>query len=249
MFVAGTSACFADLPLDAAIEHLCDLEFTNIEIAIHESGNQLKPSVVHTNFDKALEICRQTRRLTPIAYSVEIEASDDAYFQQFASICKLAKATKVVTIVVPSAELGTPFNGEVERLLKLVAIASLEGAVVAVKIQSGRVTQDLNTVVVLCENVKGLGVTLDPSHLIYGPHQGGNYNQILKYVCHVHLRDTAQDQLQVRVGQGEVEYGKLVSQLEKIHYNRALTVDITSMEGVDHSAELRKLRLLLESLL
>ncbi len=51
------------------------------------------------------------------------------------------------------------------------------------------------------------------------------------------------------MGQGLVEYGRLVTQLAKVHYNRALVVDIAEMEGVDQFAELRKMRLLLESLL
>jgi sugar phosphate isomerase/epimerase len=110
-------------------------------------------------------------------------------------------------------------------------------------------SQDPNTVVVLCDNVKGLGVTLDPSHLIYGPHGGASYEQLMKYTCHIRLRDTSKEQLQVRVGQGEVEYGKLVSQLNKVGYSRALCVDILPMDEVDHAGELRKLRLLLESLL
>ncbi len=71
----------------------------------------------------------------------------------------------------------------------------------------------------------------------------------MRYVINTHLRDTSKDKLQVRVGQGQVEYGRLISQLGKAHYNRALVVHIAEMEGVDHSAEMRKMRLLLESLL
>jgi L-ribulose-5-phosphate 3-epimerase UlaE len=71
----------------------------------------------------------------------------------------------------------------------------------------------------------------------------------MKHVAHVRLRDTTKDRLQVRVGQGEVEYGKLVTQLSKFSYHRALCVDITPLPDVDQSAELRKMRLLLESLL
>jgi len=150
---------------------------------------------------------------------------------------------------VPGAELGTPFNAEVERLQQLVAIASRDGVLVGVKTEAGRVTQDPDTAVVLCDNVKGLGITLDPSCYVYGPHKGGNYEQVMKYVYNTHLRDTTKDKLQVRVGQGQIEYGKLVTQLAKVHYNRALTVLITEMPEVDHAAEMRKMRLLLESLL
>ena len=62
-----------------------------------------------------------------VSYSVQIDAQGDEHYRQFAACCKLAKATKVVTLTVPSAELGTPFNEEVEHLRRLVAIAKLEG--------------------------------------------------------------------------------------------------------------------------
>ena len=154
-----------------------------------------------------------------------------------------------LALYTAAAELGTPFNAEVERLRQLVAIAAFEGAVVALKTETGRVTQDPDTTKVLCDNVKGLGVSLDPSHMIFGPHQGANYDQILPYVCNVHLRDTTKDSLQVRVGQGEIEYGRLINQLTMNNFNRSLTVNMTPMEDVDHMAEMRKMRLLLESLL
>ncbi|NIP87055.1 MAG: TIM barrel protein [Planctomycetales bacterium] len=249
MYVAASTASFPDLPLEDALAKLVDLEFTRVEIAIQEGGRHLKPSQVLANFDEAQEICRRTLRLTPIAYNVQIEAEGDEYYQQFAAVCRLAKANKVVTIVVPAGELGTPFNAEVERLRELVAIATVESVVVAVKTEVGHVTQDPDTVQVLCDNVKGLGITFDPSHFIYGENAGRSYDHILKYAYHVHLRDTSQDQLQVRVGQGEIEYGRLISQLAQVKYNRALTIDIAPLAEVDQMAELRKLRLLLESLL
>jgi L-ribulose-5-phosphate 3-epimerase UlaE len=71
----------------------------------------------------------------------------------------------------------------------------------------------------------------------------------MKYVYHVRLRDTSKDKLQVRIGQGEVEYGRLINQLNRVNYNRALCVDIAPTPDVDQLAEMRKLRLLLESLL
>ena len=92
-------------------------------------------------------------------------------------------------------------------------------------------------------------LTLDPSHYIYGPHAGQSYDQLMRLVYNVHLRDTSKDKLQVRVGQGLVEYGRLITQLTKVHYNRTLVVHIAEMPDVDHAAEMRKMRLLLESLL
>jgi sugar phosphate isomerase/epimerase len=250
VFVAASTRCFADLPLDAALQRLVDLEYTSVELMFHESGGHIKPSAVLDDLDAAIRTCRQTHRLTPCAFSVDVEEPDQRqYYAQFAACCKVAKAVKVVTLTIRAAELGTPFNAEVERLRALVAIAALDGVRVGLLTEVGRMSQDPDTAVVLCDSVKGLGITLDPSHYIYGPPHGGNVEQLMNYVYHVRLRDTNKDQLQVRVGQGLVEYGRLVNQLNKAQYDRALCVDMQPMPDVDQFAELRKLRLLLESLL
>ena len=131
----------------------------------------------------------------------------------------------------------------------MTAIASTEGVRVGLLTEAGRMTQDPDTAVVLCDAVKGMGVTLDPSHFICGPHGSQNCEQVMKYVYHVRLRDTSKEELQVRVGKGEVEYGRLVNQLTKVGYDRTLSVDIVPMPDVDHMAEMRKMRLLLESLI
>lgn len=251
VFVAATSRCFADLPLDAALQRLVDLEFTCVEIVIHEEGGHMKPSQVAADLDWAIRACRQTHRLTPIAFSVDIALpdSDKEYYAQFAACCKLAKASKVVTITIRSAELGTPFNAEVERLRALVAIASLEGVRVGLLTEIGRMTENPDNAVVFCDNIKGLGVTLDPSHFIAGPYKNSNYENVMKHVFHVRLRDSTKDRLQVRVGQGVVEYNRLISQLARFHYDRALCVDMAPMPDVDQLAEMRKIRLLLESMM
>jgi sugar phosphate isomerase/epimerase len=249
VFVAASSRCFAHLPLDAALLQLVELEYTAVEILIHETDGHMKPSEVLADQEHAVALCRQMHRLTPVALSVDIEAPEPDYYHQFAACCKLAKAIKVVTITVRSSELGTPFNAEVERLRAMVALASREGIRVGLLTEVGRMTENPDTAVVMCDSVKGLGITLDPSHYIYGPHGGVNFEQVMKHVYHTRLRDTSKDQLQVRVGQGEVEYGRLVNQLNKVHYDRALCVDLSPMPDIDQLTEMRKMRLLLESLL
>lgn len=249
MIVSASTECYPDLSLQEVLVRLVDLEFVNVEIAIHEQGNHLQPSLVASNLERAVDICRNTNRLNVASYSVQIDATGQQYYDQFAACCKLAKATKVVSVTVPSCEIGTPFNEEVEHLRRQVDIASVEGVLVSMKSQTGRLSQDPDTVVVLCDNVKGLGLTLDPSHYICGPHAGRSIDQIMKYVYHVQLRDTSSDELQVRVGQGKVEYGRLINQLRKVKFDAALSVHIREMDDVDHLAEMRKMRLLLESLL
>jgi len=247
--VAASTECFRNLPLHEAIDRIIDLEYTSLEIDLHEQGNHLKPSDVAADLDAAIDACRRTYRADVVSYSIQIDAQGEEHYRQFAACCKLAKATKVVTLTIPSAELGTPFNEEVEHLRKLVALAKCEGIRLGLKTQVGRLSEDPNTVVVLCDNVDGLGVTLDPSHYICNPHGPRNYGQLMRYTYHLHLRDTTRTKLQVRIGQGEIEYGRLISLLNKVGYDRALSVHLDELPEVDHMGEMRKMRLLLESLM
>ena len=84
-----------------------------------------------------------------------------------------------------------------------------------------------------------------------GPHAGKSYDQVFPYVYHTHLRDSTLQSLQVQVGLGELDYTRLISQLRRQGYSRALSVEI--LPAVDNAAErpleLRKLRMLLDTLL
>lgn len=251
MFIAATTTCFRDLPLEQALEKLADLEFSNIELMFHESENQLKPSVIADRLYEVAQSLKNTYRLTPAAASVEILAEEDEeYLRQFLACCKLAKSMKIVTLTVRASEWGTPFNSEMERLRKCVHIAADRGITLGLLTEKGRLTEDVETTRALCKNVPGLHITLDPSHYIYGYGENPkNYDPLMGLVCHVRLRDTRPDKFQVCVGQGEIEYGKLISQLQHENYNRGMSVDIQASEDIDLPVELRKMRLLLESLL
>ncbi len=249
MYVAVSTDCLPDLEMPDVVEAFADLEFTTVELALRENGSVLSPSRIDEEFDKAVNLARRSHRLEVCSYDVHIDAQGDEYFKQFEAVCRLGKATKVVTLTVPSGELGIPFNEEVERLQRLVDVAESEGVRVAMKSQIGRLSEDPDTVKVLCDNVKGLGLTLDPSHYHCGPYPNKNLDKIMEYVFHVHLRDSKKDQLQVRVGQGEIEYGKIVTQLTKVGYAHALSIQMPPMPQFDQRSELRKLRLLLETLL
>jgi len=249
VIISASTACFPHLSLIECFDRLSDLEYTNVEISVDDDGKQLTSSEVLADLEYAVRVCRDTHRLNLTGYGLRITATGDEYLARFAACCRLAKATKVATVVIPSSPLGTPFNEEVERLRKLVEIADVESVRVAIRSEREHFSQDPDTVVVLCDNVRGLGVALDPSHYMSGPHVRRGYDQLFKYTFNIYLRDSTKDSLQVRIGQGEIDYGKLTSQLEKVHYNRALCVDIEPQEGIDHASEMRKMRMLLDSLL
>ena len=69
----------------------------------------------------------------------------------------------------------------------------------------------------------------------------------------VHLRDTGKNpgEFQVRVGQGQIEYARVVTQLQRYRLQPSLTVAIIDRpeNPFDREVEVRKLKLLLETLL
>jgi sugar phosphate isomerase/epimerase len=58
------------------------------------------------------------------------------------------------------------------------------------------------------------------------------------------------EKFQVQVGQGEIEYGRIIAQLARHHYERLLTVEILDIPDAPFAVdqEVRKLKYLLESL-
>jgi sugar phosphate isomerase/epimerase len=253
VFVACSTLCFGRYPLEQALRTINELRFSKFDLAIHEHGGHLKPSEVVADVLAAATRLRYGPGLAPAAFSVEIEAdSEEAYHKQLHAICRLARISAVPVVTLKPAPLETPLDDEVQRLSRLLRIADGEGITLTVSTLIGTHTQTAESAVGLCQRVVGLGLTLDPSHYTTGPQQGKNYDIVFPYVRHTHLRDTGRgpNQFQVRVGQGEVEYGRIVSQLARYRYKQALSVDIHDLPDAPFAMEpeARKLKYLLESL-
>jgi sugar phosphate isomerase/epimerase len=253
VYVACSTQCFTRYPLERALRIIAELEFSKLDVAIHEKGPHLRPSEVAADVGQAAQRIRIGPSLSPAAFSVEIEAASPEESQhQLRAVCRLARLSTVSVITIPAAGAGTGIDAEVKRLTTLTKVAEGEGVVLTVITKIGTLTENPDTAVELCDRVPGLGLTLDPSHFLAGPHQGKNFDQVYRHVRHVHLRDTGRspEQFQVRVGQGEVEYGRIIAQLSRCHYERLLTVAILDVADAPFAMEpeVRKLKYLLESL-
>lgn len=247
MFISASSRCFSDKPFLEACSLLNDLRYDKVELWMDDATDHLKASEVCENPDRFLQQYREATRLTPIA----VMLAHDITSEQFATLCKLCKAMKITQITLTAAQVGTPFNEEIDRLRSRLAMASTSGIRLSLKTQTGTLTEDPRTAVELCQSVPGLGITLDPSYLICGPFSNQSMDPIFPHTFHVHLRDTSPKELQVPVGLGEVDYNRIISQLARFNYRRALSVEIYPelLGGSDRALELRKIRMLLETLL
>jgi len=253
VFVACSTLCFGRLSLEEALGIIAELEFSKFEAALHEQGCQLRPSEIADDIGPAAARLRHGPGLTPVAFSVEIDADDPKeYDRQLKAVCRLARISAVPLITLKAAAVDTPLDEEIERLGHLVRLAAADGVQATVSTRIGTLTEDPEVALSLCQRVRGLYLTLDPSHYIAGPHADKNHDALYPYVKHVHLRDTGRgpNQFQVRVGQGEVEYGRIIAQLARYQYDRILSVDIHDVADAPFAMqpEVRKLKYLLESL-
>ncbi|MGE5192930.1 MAG: sugar phosphate isomerase/epimerase family protein [Deltaproteobacteria bacterium] len=245
MFVSASTRCFSDKSLEEACYLLDDLEFDKIELWMDETQDQLKVSEVVRDPERFCIRFREATRLTPVALCLDSDIDP----RSFQTLTRVAKQLKVAQITLPASRLGTPFNSEIDRLREFFRIASQDGIRVSIKTKIGHLTEDPDTAIELCESALGIGLTLDPSCYLCGPHRGGLYDQVYPHVFHVHLRDSNPDQIQVPVGLGQIDYSRIIGQLERVKYNGALSVEILPELGdpASQQIELKKLRRLLES--
>ncbi|HSQ55716.1 MAG TPA: sugar phosphate isomerase/epimerase [Gemmata sp.] len=252
VYVACSTLCFSRLDLDEALRTIRELRFTKADLAIHNSGPHLTPAEVAddvTHFAQRLK----AGNLPIAAFHLDVGCADSEVARaQLRSVSRLARVTATPILTIPSAAAGSDFDAEVDRLREWIRISASEGVMLTIETHSATLTADPLGAAELCRRVTGLGLTLDPSHYQVGPHGPMNHDALYPFVRHVRLRDTgkAADQFQVRVGQGEIEYGRIISSLERCNYDRALTVDIRDVADSPFAIEpeVRKLKYLLDSL-
>ena len=162
MFVSVSTRCFSELDFAEACHQIVELEFDRLEIWLDEESNHLKPSTVAANPEQFATQFRDQNRIPAIAFDL----AHDVPGKVFQGICRASKFLRVTQISVPSSPLGTPFNSEIDRLKELVRVAGEEGVRVSIRTERGRLSEDLHNAVELCEAVRGLGLTFDPSYYV-----------------------------------------------------------------------------------
>lgn len=247
MHIAASTRSLWDLAFPAACLQIQELGFDKAEIWLNEEFDQLKPSRVAADPEGSAGLMREASRLSPSAVFLESEV----HLETFQGVVQFAKQLRIAQMTIQASPKGTPFNTEIDRLRERNAVCHAEGIRLAILTRSGTLTEDPHTAVELCQSVKGMGITLDPSYYICRPGGPLEHDLVYPYVLHMHLRDTSAKELQVPAGLGEVDYNRIVSILRQNNYNRTLSIDLLpkTMEGEERLREMRKLRLLLASLL
>ncbi|MEY3459642.1 MAG: hypothetical protein RL215_2799 [Planctomycetota bacterium] len=245
--LAASTRSLWDLSFAEACVQIQELGFASVEICLNEQLEQLRPSVVTRDPDSVALRMKEASRLAAAAVFLEGETERST----FDGVVSLARSLRVAQLTIESSPRGTPFNAEVDRLRECHAICHSAGVRLGMLTQAGRLSEDPHTAVELCQAAPGVGITLDPSPFICRAGGPVDFDVVFPHVLHMHVRDTSRTELQVPAGLGEVDYNRLITLLRQFNFRRTMSVDLLprTLSGEERLRELRKLRLLLTSML
>ncbi len=255
MYLICSTLCFSDRPLERALETIAELEFGGVEFGL------LQRTSNHPTLGQALEdpdrihaIFRSGPAVAVPAVYAEFPADGGHEAEErFGQLCRLAHSLKATVLTIPAAPRSVPLEAEIHRLSRFVRLATAEGLTLCIENQPGGHAETADGARALCEAVTMLGLTLDVAHYMSGPQRGEGFELVYPLVEHVQLRDagTEPDQNQVPIGKGKIDYSRIVAYLAQRDYQRAISIEYVNEPPLpfDVVPEVRKLRLLLETLL
>lgn len=249
VYVACSSLCFASHSLSEAFRIIREMHFSKVDLTIHRNGPHLTPEDVFADVSKTATQLKASN-LSFAALHVGACEEEEPRPDHFRAICRLARLLAVPTVTVVPTD--SDLDATVCRLRPLAKSAACEGVELAVETNVRGMTSDPTAAVELCHRLPGIGLTLDPSYFLTTGIES-KMDGLYPFISHVRLRDSGKkpEEFQVRVGQGEIDYGRIIAMLEREGYERALSVDIRDIPDSPFpvDAEVRKLKYLLESLI
>jgi sugar phosphate isomerase/epimerase len=251
VYVACSSLCFRNYTLDQTFRTIQELRFAKLDLFLGTEHRHLSLGEIVEDVNRVAVRLRSST-VSLAAFHLDLPSgSFETQKEALRSVARLGRLLTVPIVSINASPLGSDLDLELKRLQVLERLASSEGLTLALTTHCETLTADRLGAMELCRRVPGMGLVLDPSQYLYGPHGSDEFDPLYPLVLHVRLRDSKRDKLQVRVGQGELEYGKMISQLQRFRYDRALSVDIHEIPGQDFAMEpeVRKLKYLLESMI
>lgn len=254
MIVSCSTLCFARHSLDTIFDFLAELDFSRFDVVVHDHSLHLTPSAACGDPHKVSAFLKQRPGILPASFFYREARKDlERELNEIKGLALLARHCQVPLItVLPSPNLEISAR-EVDRLTQLVSIASKEGVELSVSTQGGTWACVPESLATACKAIRGLSVTLDPTHLPILDISPEIQDLVVARVAHVHLRDSGKGphQFQTKVGKGQVEHGRILNMLERANYQRLLSIDIHDIPDSPFPVfpEVRKMKFLLESLL
>lgn len=167
-------------------------------------------------------------RLKPVALNASAGASDPNHeFPRFRAICEFASELRVPVICYSAPIEAAGWERSLRRYERLLALAQERALTLAVEAHARTALERPDAAVRFCEALEGIALTLDPSHMWAGPNQGAPFDELYPFVRHTHWRDSgfSWGEVQQSVGEGSVDFARVVAGLREAGYDGAYSVE------------------------
>lgn len=154
-------------------------------------------------------------------------------FHGLCEFVKLAKCKSILLIPGPIyPELGARGSLDLaaEAFFNLVSIADEYHLQLNFEADYQSCANTPETAKELCERVPGLGLTLDYSHFIFQNIPPERVAILHPHTRHIHIRQAAPGRIATDVDEGTIDYGKIISQLEKSGYGGLYCIEYLSLD-------------------
>ncbi len=231
--IAASSLIFGSQPLAQAAANIRSAGFQAMDIG----PTHLSPAAIGIEPQRAAEHLAASlgiHGIRPIAFNAGLRTDDMANTEKRLRLLALTATRLGVEVITfnPGASTGNR-HAAVERLKSLADIAKTVGVALSAETHMGAWTERPEEAVNLCMEVPGLTLTLDPSHYFAGPADGRDWNVVLPWVTHVHLRDAGHGRAQIQMppGEGWVDFPAVLRALRQAKYTGALSIEYLDTLG------------------
>ena len=250
--IACSSGLFHQLPLEQALQALGRLGFRRVDLLAVEGWNHISPSeaardvdAVDARLQRALEAANVELDAFNLGLSSALHdrrpKARERREAEAAAMAELMTRYNITTAsLVPGRPDSTlPAEAQIERavasLREIMAVTRPRGLTIALECHVDSIMEDPAVAAQILEQVPGLTVAYDPSHLIMQGIALEETGPLLDRVGRVHLRDAARDQMQVRYGRGELDLDRLLGLLAEHGYKGGYSIEVLDPWG-SHAA-------------
>ena len=227
-----SSLCQAKQSTEQMLRTVSGLGFKWVDLSCLNWARHVSVPELMVNFDKETTrvetlLAKHGLRVSNLTFDAVESQPYDQYKKQFKAVVKLATRlnTRLINLMAPSTGADRP--DQVRKLRELQAIAAQAEVILTLETHKGQITERPADALWICQQVPGLGLTLDPSHYYAGLHQGGGFDELLPFVKGTGLRAGGMtwEEIQLPWGQGPIDFVDIIRKLETGRYHGFYVVE------------------------
>jgi len=249
--LCGCSFIHPQRSLEQGLETVQRLGFSNVDIGVGGGNSHFDAIAVAQSpqafadevrraadkFELTINECFLLNFGPPIN-TPDLKARNEtlALFRNLARGAKQAGFKSILLIAGPThTELGQAASQELaaEALIPLVEVCSENNLQLNLEADFESCVSTPEATAALCQQVPGLGLTLDYSHFICQGIEPERIEVLHPYTRHIHIRQAAPGQIVAEVDQGTIDFAQVTSQLARSGYNGLYCIEYLSFGSED----------------